>query len=244
MMKPRTVLTLLLITGFVFNGSDGFARKGRVAKPEPTVEAQVEGCKQNPMGMQIITHHALNAAVNPLADRVSSMDWGKFCGCFGPNHFEVSKDFKEDRRNKVSGSHEQYVRQRDAIAVTCAAEGIPTVGAALPRVASHPSGNLALNHSKFEAVTAHCVGSPHGYFTNAKVHLEVQKSPRASKVMGMNPPKYCRCYVTHMRGALGDDMAHQYLTSLHIPSDLDLIAVSQATDGAFEACVAEQIPFK
>lgn len=244
MMKFRIVLSVFLATLFVWDSSDGFARKGRVAKPEPTAGDQVASCKENQPGMQIIAHRALNAASNPLADHVSSMDWGKFCGCFGPKHFEVSQVLKEERGSNISGSYERYEAQRDAIAVTCAVEGAPTVAASPAITASHPSGNLAHNHSKFEGVIAHCVGSPHGYFTNAKVHLEVQKSPRASKVMGMNPSRYCHCCVTHMRGALGDDLAHQYLTSVRIPSDLPVIAISKATDGAYEACTADQIPFK
>lgn len=244
MVQSRTWLSLLLVIVCVLNGSTGFARGSRVAKPEPTVEAAVEGCKQNATGMQIITRDALNMAVNPLADRVSSIDWDKFCTCFGPKHFEVAKVLKEDRKNHVSGPNEKYVQQWDSIAVTCAAAGAPAVTSIGPTVASHPSGNQEVNNPRFAGIVAHCVGSPQGYLSNVQVHLKVQKSPRASKVMAMNPGKYCNCYVTHMRNGLGDDVAHQYLSSIRIPASLDMAALDKTASGAFETCAAEQIPFR
>lgn len=213
----------------------------------PSVEAKVdpdfESCKQNVVGMRLIARNALNAARNPLADRVALLDWNAFCACFAPELAQLARSRKAARARGEDPPYAELETLRDSIAVTCAEMGAPPASAEIPPVEPHPSGNLAANDARFEGLVDHCVRSPEGYLTNVRIHLEAQRSPRASKVMEMNPAEYCECYVAQMRRGLGDDVAHRFLSYVRIPSDLDIIAISQTSDGAYETCAAAQIPF-
>ena len=204
--------------------------------PDATREAAIAACEQNTAGMQSVARRALNAARNPLADRVASMDWHRFCACFGPEHAEMERAGDEL-------SYDEYEKRRDAIAVKCTEIGAPLTTSAEAPSASHSGENRIENDSQFRHVIDHCVRSPDGYLTNVRIHLEVEKSPRASRVMEMDPSAYCSCYVSQMRRELGDDVAHRYLSAVRIPNDLDVIATSRASDGAYEACAAQLIPF-
>ncbi len=220
------------------------AVQARDADVDAEIAAEVEACAQNQRGMRIIARNALNAASNPLADRVGAMDWRAFCGCLAPELHVLARSRKEASKGGKEWPYAEFEVARDAVAVRCAEVGIPATAAVESTVPPHPSGNLPANDAKFAGLIDHCVSSPTGYLTNVRVHLEVQRSPRASRAMEMDPSAYCPCYVARMRRGLGDDVAHLYLASARPPGDLDFIAIGETTDDAYDTCAAKLIPFE
>lgn len=213
------ILSLLIVT------SQADAR-GRRNRPAPTAEDEVKACLSNTTGMGILTRKALNQASDPIADRMDTIDWAKYCNCFGPKFLEMKKEKKGD------------LEFFNPLYVTCAkqsATGKPHASAIQPKM----DGD-----ARFKSMIDHCIQSPSGYLTNVEVFLSTMKSPRAGQTGKLNVPQYCRCYFGHMRAHLGDSLALAYLGSAKPSGDLDFIKIGMATDKSYDACTIEQLPIK
>lgn len=232
-------MRIIIIFLMVFVSINVFARGKRV-RTGPTVEGEVQSCLENNRGMTIVTRKALNIAKNPLADRVESIQWPRFCECFGPQHLELNKLITPEFKQQQDW-HEKYEAKRDVILVECANSNFDAKEAS-KITSSVPTTIQNANDSKFNLFISECTKNPRGRLISAQVYLRIQKNPRAEKVTSMDPKKYCECYSKNLRQLLGDELALQELMGSHFDNK-NAVKIRDGINTSYEICAKEQIPF-
>lgn len=201
-----------------------------------TTEEQIQSCLTNKDGIAVSLKTTLNERKNPRAENVKATDWAKYCQCYTPKAQALEE--AQPKGNLPRDVYQKLTTDLANTAEACANESIPN---AKPTPAVTPT---AKPDPRFDPTIKNCQTNPKGYLENLKIHLNVQKSPRAANLDNISPEKYCGCYVNSLRHKLGDDLALKVLTTYPATNNnQDIIRISKAKDETLNTCAAEQIPF-